>query len=293
MTLQHINHKNSGATLVEVLVAIALAGIMFPVLAIAIISSNNARPSITQQLLASGQLQELLTAVRSVREQNWTDVTTDGTYHPIVSGSGWGLASGSESTGGFTEAIQISDVQRNGSGSVVASGGTIDPSTKLVTATVSWTTPTSSSVSSDLYLSRWQAETGWTQTTVTDFSGNTLTNTSVTNTSGGEVQLSTGQTSGSLESSSFDAGSTVGFNYLSFTATQPAGTSIEFQVASNNDNATWSYVGPDGTSSSYFTAPGAIPLNNVSGRYIRYKATFTGAGSNTPVLDDVTITYSP
>ncbi len=284
---------DSGATLVEVLVAIALAGIMFPVLAIAIISSNNARPAATQQLLATGQLQELITAVRSVREQGWSSIATDGTYHPVVSGNSWTLASGSETSGGFTQSIQITDVNRNSSGTIVTTGGTTDPSTKQVVATVAWTTPTTSSVTSSVYLARWQNENGWTQTTVADFNGDTLTNTVVTNTSGGEVQLAPGQTSGVLESSTFDAGSTVGFNYLTFTASQPVGTSIELQVASNNDNATWNYVGPDGTSSSYYTSPGPVPISAASDRYIRFKATLAGNGSNTPILDDVTLTYSP
>jgi TRAP-type mannitol/chloroaromatic compound transport system substrate-binding protein len=144
-----------------------------------------------------------------------------------------------------------------------------------------------------MYLSRWQNEASWTQTSQADFNSDTLTNISVTNTSGGEVQLAPGQTSGSVVSTTFDAGSSVGFNYLNFTDTTPTGTSVQFQIASNNDNSTWNYVGPDGTNTTFYTSPGAIPLSAINGRYIRYQVNLTGSGGSTPVIDDVTLTYSP
>jgi prepilin-type N-terminal cleavage/methylation domain-containing protein len=286
-------YNQKGATLVEVLVAIALAGIMMPALAAAFITSNDARPTATAQLTAETQLQEMTTAVRSIREQAWSNIATDGTYHPVVSGSGWALASGSSTTGGFTDQIVISDVERDSSGNIVASSGTTDPSTKQIVATVSWTTPTSSSVSSTLYLSRWQNEASWTQTTVADFTADSLANLTVTNSSGGELQLTPGQTNGTVESTTFDAGANASFNYLSFTDSLPSGTSIQFQIASNNDNATWNFVGPDGTNATYYTSPGQIPLDAVSGRYFRYQATLSTTNASTPVLDDVTLTYSP
>jgi len=99
--------------------------------------------------------------------------------------------------------------------------------------------------------------------------------------------------SGSFESSSFDAGSTVGSNYLTWNAPEPLGTNVRFQIATNNDDSTWNFVGPDGTSLSFYENPGAIPLNSVLGRYFRFKAFFSGDGSNTPVMEGVTVNYSP
>jgi hypothetical protein len=99
-------------------------------------------------------------------------------------------------------------------------------------------------------------------------------------------------TSGTLESSSFDAGASAAFNYLTFTITEPASTNITFQIATNNDNATWNYIGPDGTAGTSYTAAGALRLNTL-GRYLRYRATLTGPGTSTPLLSDITINYSP
>lgn len=101
------------------------------------------------------------------------------------------------------------------------------------------------------------------------------------------------QTSGVFESQTFDATSSVGFNYLFFNKTEPPNTSIKIQVATNNDNLTWVFSGPDGTSSTYFTVPAAIPLTKITGRYFRFRVFFSGDGINTPSLLDTTLNYSP
>lgn len=172
----------AGATIVEVLVAIALTGIFLPVLATALVAAHAGRATSIQQVQAQSLLKEATDAVRNVREKGWSNLATDGTYHPVISGSGWALTSGSETINGFTRSVVISTPQRNSSGTIVASGGTNDPSTKHVVVTVSWTTPTNASISTDAYLTRWQSNAVWTQTTQADFTGDTLTNTCATNT---------------------------------------------------------------------------------------------------------------
>ena len=48
--------------------------------------------------------------------------------------------------------------------------------------------------------------------------------------------------------------------------------SIAFQVAANNDNATWNFIGPDGTANSYFTsASSTLPISLSGNRYLRYE----------------------
>ena len=68
-----------------------------------------------------------------------------------------------------------------------------------------------------------------------------------------------------LISNTFDVGGASStFNNLAWLPkTQPAQTgpqSLYFQVAANNDQATWNFIGPDGFSTSYFTStPGNPP----------------------------------
>lgn len=98
---------------------------------------------------------------------------------------------------------------------------------------------------------------------------------------------------GTFESSPINAGVPVAFNYFTWTSSVPAGAEVRFQVAANSDNATWNYVGPDGTPGTFYSAPGAVPLSIAANRYFRWKAYFSGAAAITPVLQDVTVNYSP
>ncbi len=70
-------------------------------------------------------------------------------------------------------------------------------------------------------------------------------------------------------------------------------TPFRVQVSANNDNSTWNYLGPDGTSGTYFTSTGtAIPSSLNGNRYFRYKLYLnTTNTAYTPSLDDITINY--
>ncbi len=110
---------------------------------------------------------------------------------------------------------------------------------------------------------------------------------------------------GTFESGTFDAKSSVVFNRILPSVTLPANTSVKFQVAatdaiSNSCNGvTFSYVGPDGTSASFFPSSGGIIPLSPSGAYknparcFRYKAFLTTTDTNsTPVVNSVTVNYS-
>lgn len=112
--------------------------------------------------------------------------------------------------------------------------------------------------------------------------------------------------SGTYTSAPADLGATVALNRFSATATTSASTSITFQFAATSQvsgsctNATYTYVGPDGTAGTYFPSTGgAIPLSGISGfenpaRCVRYKAYLSTTDFNvTPSLLDVSVNYSP
>lgn len=102
------------------------------------------------------------------------------------------------------------------------------------------------------------------------------------------------QSSGNYVSQTIDLTSKATFGNLDFSVTTPANTTIQFQLAANNDNSTWSYVGPDGTASTYFSSTGTAIGSGLSGnRYVRYKTYLTTSNlAATPVLNDITINYS-
>lgn len=120
----------------------------------------------------------------------------------------------------------------------------------------------------------------------------------------GEIALR--QTAGSyptstqwLISNTFDLGaaSTTFYNFDWQPISQPLGTgsdSLKFQIASNNDNLTWNFIGPDGTDSTFYaTSSGQINSIHNNNRYLRYKAYFKTENENfTPVLEEIKITFN-
>ena len=103
--------------------------------------------------------------------------------------------------------------------------------------------------------------------------------------------------SGNLISSTKDSNPGIDFastwTTLSWTASTPANTSIQFQVAASNAAlGPFNFVGPDGTAATFFTTSGAS-LSQFNGfRYLKYKAYLASTSGNaTPTLSDVTVCY--
>jgi hypothetical protein len=103
---------------------------------------------------------------------------------------------------------------------------------------------------------------------------------------------------GNLVSSTKDANPAVGatphWTTLSWNATTPANTAVQFQVAgSNNEFGPFNFVGPDTTAGTFFTTSGAS-LSQFDGlRYLQYKAYLNTTDSTmTPTLHDVTACFS-
>ena len=175
---------SSGQSLVEILIAIGLTGILLPALLTGLVSSREGKAQEGQRLQATALVRESEEAIRSVREKGWTNISTNGTYYPEISGDSWALTScgGSCPTvNGYTRQIVIADTQRDSNGQIVESGGTVDNSTKKVETTVSWSTPSASSLQTISYFQRYLGNAAFTHTTQADFNGGSNNNTVVTN----------------------------------------------------------------------------------------------------------------
>jgi prepilin-type N-terminal cleavage/methylation domain-containing protein len=120
-------------------------------------------------------------------------------------------------------------------------------------------------------------------------------------TTAGEATLLFGGASyppvGTLTSATFDLGANASFGKLFWSPTsQPpeTGNSIRFQLAANNDNATWNYVGPDGTAGTYYSTSGSDILNLDGNRYFRYLMYLsTDDILFTPTISNFSFTYKP
>ena len=116
------------------------------------------------------------------------------------------------------------------------------------------------------------------------------------------------QQSGTLDSQTLDTQSTSGAQLNSFVwqGTQPVGTYVKFQFAgSNSASGPWNFVGPDGTSNTYFSTSAGTPMSLVSPtsgytlfsgyRYFRYRVTLYSdiTQQYTPIVSGVTLNWSP
>lgn len=105
---------------------------------------------------------------------------------------------------------------------------------------------------------------------------------------------------GYLESSTFDLGSSVNLRNINWEPiSQPIQTganSIVFQLAASNSSTpdVWDFMGPDGTSSTFYTATNTVIHESLSGnRYLRYKVFLSTADNRyTPQLSEVAITFT-
>jgi len=121
----------------------------------------------------------------------------------------------------------------------------------------------------------------------------------------GEIKLrsSLGQylPSGYIVSSVFDTGGTT-TDYAAIDwspSDQPVSAgldSVRLQIASGNEAATstWNFIGPDGTSNSYFTVPNtSVGSYHDGNQFLRYKILLgTADSSATPNISSISLTFS-
>jgi hypothetical protein len=106
---------------------------------------------------------------------------------------------------------------------------------------------------------------------------------------------------GQMESGIFDTGASSNFYELSWSPqSQPVDTgdgSVRFQIATNAEvtaTSTWDFLGPDGSSFSYYSVPGTpiSPVHN-GDRYLKYRVSLsTETAAATPAISNVSFTYT-
>ena len=182
--------------LIELLLTIGLAALLIPALFTGFTTSRGGRAQQEQRMQAIAYFRQAQEALRIIQSNDWLNLT-NGTFHPAINGNTWELVSGPESISGtdFTREINIADVFRDTNGNIASSGGTLDPSTKLIVLSVSWTTPSPSSVSGQFYLTRHENNVKI-DSTIDDFNpgatSSGTTGVTITDTDGGEVVLGAG-----------------------------------------------------------------------------------------------------
>lgn len=136
--------RQQGFGIVEIIVAIAIMSIaLFAISQLSIIYV--AKETQNKQTLKANYLaEESVESARSVRDQSWSTnietLTFGSPYYPVISGGKWTLSSSNPGPIDtiYTRQVVIDNVSRDAGDNIVTNGGTNDPNTKKITATVSW-----------------------------------------------------------------------------------------------------------------------------------------------------------
>lgn len=151
--------SHCGQSVVEIIIAVGLFSIIAGSSIIAILSSFSSTRLSEEYTMATAIATEGLEAAQSIRNQSWSALT-NGAHGLSNSGGTWAFSGTTDidASGRFTRTVTLSSVQRNNAGDIVASGGTVDAETKLVTASVTWnfTESRSNTVTLVQYLTNWQ-----------------------------------------------------------------------------------------------------------------------------------------
>ena len=163
--------NKKGQSLVELLMVIALAGLLMPPIFTGFMSSRDGKAQQKQRLLATSLMKETQEETRNIRERGWDYLAPTGIYHPVISGSSLSLVAGATTVNGFGQQVAVDNVYRNSAGAIVLSPtpGVLDPSTKKITTTISWSTPRNSSIDHVTYMTRFRDNLSYIETTKTQF----------------------------------------------------------------------------------------------------------------------------
>lgn len=139
--------KNKGIGLVEILIVTAVLGVGLLAVISFLIYSRGVTFQVARTVEATSIAEEGIEAVRVMRDDGWTtniatlDAGTPATYYPVVSADKWTLTTTDPGpiNNLYTRTVVVEQVGRDGADEILSSGGTIDPNTKKVTATVTWT----------------------------------------------------------------------------------------------------------------------------------------------------------
>ncbi len=136
--------QKKGFGLLEALIGVALFSVILVSMVIAFQNIAVLQKSLTARIQAEFLLEEGVEAVRSIRDTDWTTIssaTADTPYYldfDTVSKS-FDLTAGKNQIDNFYRWVEFSPVYRDGNDDIAGSG-TIDSGTKKVTVSVEWLT---------------------------------------------------------------------------------------------------------------------------------------------------------
>lgn len=188
------NGTQKGFSIIEIIIVIAIFASISIFATGMLISSTQKNTFSGEHLSASFLVREAVAAVFSIRNRDFSALTNGN--HGLDTGSGYYQFSGTADSGLlslFYRTITVEDVERDGTGAIVDSGGTVDDQTKKITITVAWDSLIGSGklVDFQFYISSHIVSTAyqWIQDTTADFVDGFYHGTIMTTVADGEIAL--------------------------------------------------------------------------------------------------------
>jgi len=317
--------NNSGNSLIEVIIALAIFSLLSSSLVSLILGNlsilSNSGNATKGEFLA----QEGIEAMRSIKNRAWNELNINSSAIQINNNE-WNLAGEgtSEQIDNFSRTVYLRDVFRDSNNNIIASTSPLassDRSTKEVRSKASWISSRNNNISVELitYLSNWNSldyeQTNWSggdgqqiyllsdkffaQDSNIDISQNGQISLS-------EVASSTFANSGYIKSSEFFMGDRSHANMIIWSGTIASScvdckielrikTAEDISGIANNWSATGSGPdGEDGDETDYYSAsstPEMVNQDHNDDQWIKYKATLTSNGDYSPILKSISINY--
>lgn len=149
-------------SVIEILLASAIFTTVALQLTVLVLQALDSDRISQEKIIAQTYATEGLEAVRSIRNQNFADLINTPATGLIINSGVWDFFGTSNSFQKYQRVISIFPVNRDGSGNIVSTGGTLDPDTKKVVSTVTWNfSPTRNlNTTYSTYLTNWQKSIG-------------------------------------------------------------------------------------------------------------------------------------
>lgn len=133
---------SKGISMVEVVIGVALVGLVVVVVSHTLglfLQASDRTLTHTQALYLAEEGQEIL---RYIRDADWNDISTltnDTPYYLDVTDTTLAITTTPEIVDGiFLRTFEVSEVRRDGTEDIVASGGSVDTDARYVTVSVGW-----------------------------------------------------------------------------------------------------------------------------------------------------------
>lgn len=131
-----------GLTLIEVLIGVAIAGLVIVFIAHTITLFTAASEEALDRTQALYLAEEGIEILRYLRDADWNTIENElsvgTTYYFDVSTTTLATTTVVETIGQFTRSFELSEVERDSDDDIISSGGTVDSGSRFATVTVSW-----------------------------------------------------------------------------------------------------------------------------------------------------------